>query len=239
MTGAPEAAVPAAMAALSDIRDPERRLMVAHVAALHRPAVTALWLLDEVLGAIVAVAQQPLVGQMRLTWWYDALCALDDGVAARQPVLQWIAAHIVPAGISGRELAGLVDGWEALLEPGSLDESALRRYAEQRGGLLFALVARVLAESAAPAQVQAAGAGWALVDLACHSRDIEAGARAVALATPCLAQDVAGRWPAVLRPLGMMAALARHDAAHGRWRRRRQGAPLRVAIMLIHRLFGR
>lgn len=239
MIGEHPAAAPAGAAMLPDMRDPERQLMVAHLPVSLQPAVAALWLLDEALAAIVAATQQPVVGQMRLSWWHHALCGLDDGNVARHPVLQSVAAHLLPAGVTGGDLAALVDGWEVLLEPGPLDEAMLRLHAEQRGGALFALVARVIAGEAAAPGVRAAGSGWALVDLACHSRDVDAGARAVALAASCFTPEAMARWPAALRPLGMIAALARFDASRGRWRRRRQGAPLRVATMVAHRLFGR
>lgn len=224
------AAVGTHQTALLEIRDPERRLMLAYVPALHRPAIAALCALDETLAAVIATTREPVVGQMRLTWWHDALCALDERQAVDHPVHEALRSYVVPTGVSGGELAGMIDGWEALLEPGVLDEQAMRLHAEQRGGVLFSVAARILG-AAWPAAAQA-GAGWALVDLACHVRDRQDGARAAALAATYLPRHAKMRWPAALRPLAMLANLARLDASHDRWRTRRQGSPARLVQMI-------
>lgn len=219
--------------------DPERRLMLAYVPAPCRPAVLALWALDQTFGAIVSAAREPVVGQMRLTWWHDALCALDGGAVSAHPVLVALAAHVVPAGVSGAEMAGMIEGWEVLLDPAAPGEAAMRLHGAERGARLFQHIGHVLAPEHPATVVQAAGAGWALVDLACHLRQPEDAARAAALAALFLARGASSRWPVALRPLGMLAALARRDATGGRWKTRRQGAPGRLMTMASHRLFGR
>ena len=60
------------------------------------------------------------------------------------------------------------------------------------------------------------------------------GALAAARATPWPA-----RWPSALRPLGMIAALARRDCEPDRPRWEPHGAPGRMWRMLRHRLSGR
>ena len=48
-------------------------LALSYAAAARRPALAALWQLDERMGSIVAAARDPLIGSMRLVWWRDAL----------------------------------------------------------------------------------------------------------------------------------------------------------------------
>src|SRR5689334_18098035 len=94
--------------------DPDRKLALAYVPAAARPAVEALWRLDAALAGILATGTQPLISQMRLAWWREALEALDRAPPPAEPVLQALAAHVLPA-VTGAELAALEEGWLVLL----------------------------------------------------------------------------------------------------------------------------
>jgi phytoene synthase len=130
-------------------------------------APAALFALDAQFGEIVRTTRTPAVGQMRLTWWYDALRALDDREAPAQPVLRALAEAVLPTGVTGTQLAEMVDGWEPLLEEEAPDDAALTLHAEARGGILSAAVLRTLSVEPSPGD-RAAGACWALADLAAH-----------------------------------------------------------------------
>jgi len=136
-------------------------------------------------------------------------------------------------GLTGVALSEIEDGWAALLET-DLDDSALARHA-QRGSNLFALAARILGDPATP--VAAAGEGWALADLGHRHSAPDVQKRARQKARGILAVAPIAIWPKRLRPLGMLAVLARKDAAHNDGRR--QGAPGRLLRMLALRLTGR
>lgn len=208
---------------------PDRRIAVASAASADRPALAALFALDQRFGAIVRAARDPLVGQMRLTWWHEALTHLDAAPPPAEPLLQAIAADLMPRGVSGHALAGLVDSWEMLLEGMTPDRPTLDRYAQARGGALFTMAGRLFAD--APAMLAPAGQGWALADLAAHSRDPALAAAAREAADAALAQALANRWRAA-RPLGVLALLARLDLGdHG---------PLAKSLILTRfRLGGR
>ena len=214
--------------------DPDRTLALAYVPARHRPAVEALWRLDAALASVLSTGKEPLISQIRLAWWREALEKLDSESAPSEPVLRALAAHVVPAGVTGAELSAMEAGWAMLLSAEPLSEADLALYASARGGLLFRYTARLLGEPAPSPAVEAGGAAWALIDLARHSTDAadaEAAAVAARAAQP-------SRWPARLRPLGMLAALARRDADPERPRWEPQGAPGRMLRMLRHRLTG-
>lgn len=212
--------------------DPERALAMTYAAPAHRPALTALWRLDDRLADILRTTREPMVGQMRLTWWHAALSALDNAPPPAEPVLQALASDVLPLATGG-ELAAWVEGWEALLEP-TLDAAAMRAHATHRGGGVFAAMARVVGVDD-PA-VAMAGEGWALADLAQHLTSPEAAALARRIATDRLAATAAFRWPAPARVFGAMAQSARLDLAP---QPRPRGHPARAARLLWHRVSGR
>lgn len=216
--------------------DPERALVLAYAPARLRPGLGALWALDERLGQIVAASREPMVAAISLAWWREALQALDGGPPPAEPLLQCIADQLLPAGVSGTELAEIEAGWAALLAGDPPDEEAVRDHGRLRGRPLFSLAGRLLA-GGEPPELAIAGEGWALADLGERLSATAAASTARAGAARCLAQIHDYRWPPALRPLGALAKLAGRDAsASGP---RRQGSPARVARVVLHRLTGR
>lgn len=208
--------------------DPEGRLALAYVPASVRPGVEALWQLDATFAAILATGTQPLISQMRLAWWREALDRLGDAPPPAEPLLRALAAHVLPA-VSGTELAAMEGGWLVLLSDAPLGAEELADYAELRGGLLFSYSARLLGDPAFP--VERAGALWALADLARHSR------RGEEVKIPPLEPPV--KWPRKLRPLGMLAVLARRDLEKPGVEAEKHGRPARILRMIRHRLTGK
>lgn len=209
----------------------ERGLAIGYAPSAVQPRLAALFALDTTLGAILKTTREPMVGQMRLTWWYEALVRLDSAPPPAEPVLQALAAHVVPR-VSGTALAAIAEGWEALLET-PLEDNAVERFAQGRGGLLFAAAAK-LSDVDDP-RIALAGQGWALADLALRLSD-DARAAVVAMrARERLDRALTGRWPRRARALGALALLARADVDPAR---RPAGSPARVGRLLLHRLVG-
>jgi len=213
--------------------DPDRMLVLAYVPASRRAALEALWRLDAALGAVLASGREPMVSRIRLAWWRESLEKLDAGPPPPEPILQGVAQHVLPAGVAGAELAAMEEGWSVLLapEPPSAEEFDL--YAAARGGLLFRFSARLLGGEGAIAAP--GGEAWALADLARRSASPDDAAAALAAAG---GRALPRRWPKSLRPLGMLALLARRDAARGAGAIEVPGAPARMLRMLRHRLTG-
>jgi phytoene synthase len=207
--------------------DPDRKLALAYVPAAARPAVEALWRLDANFGAILATGTQPLVSQLRLAWWREALERLDQAPPPAEPLLQALAAHVLPT-VTGAELAAMEEGWLILLSDEALSEDEQARYAELRGGQLFACTARLLGDEGFP--VRPAGQLWALADLARHSRRVEE------IKFPPPESQV--KWPRQLRSLGMLAMLGRRDLERLGRKPERIGSPRRILRMIWHRLSG-
>ncbi len=127
------------------------------------------------------------------------------------------------------------ESWTALLTPEPLSPADLETYAS-RGRLLFAFSARLLGDAGNP-EVAAAGEAWALADLARHSANAADTEAALSAARARLSRPP-HRWPARLRPLGMLAALARRDIEWTGEAPEPQGSPRRMLRMLGHRLTG-
>jgi phytoene synthase len=104
-----------------------------------RPALIALFGIDAELGAVVAGTTEPMIGEIRLAWWREALEGLDTGTVPAQPLLQLVAAELLPRGISGATLAALEDRWLGMIGNNEVPAAHV-----EGGGLLFGLAARLL-----------------------------------------------------------------------------------------------
>lgn len=208
--------------------DPERALAFRYAPAERRAGLSALFALDDRFSRIVREAREPAIGQLRLTWWFEALERLDSALAPAEPLLRALAAEVLPTGVTGRALAAMVDGWEPLLLEDAPDWGLIGR---ARGGRLFEAAARLLGD--ADPRIGSMGEGWALAEFATRWRTPD-GARARGLAATRLAALSGTALPRALRPLGALALLARSDLAGGR-----PGSPARIARLLAHRLTGR
>ena len=217
--------------------DPDRTLTLTYVPAERRAALAALWRLDAALGAVLAGGREPLISQIKLAWWRDSLARLDQAPPPAEPVLQEVARHVLPRGIKGSKLARMEEGWSILLASEALSASDLDNYSGSRGALLFRHSSQLLGIQM-NARVKKAGEGWALADLARHSNEVDAKA-ALDAARARLSDVTEQRWPKSLRPLGMLAMLARRDVDRGLENPEPQGTPGRMVRMLRHRLTGR
>ncbi len=219
----------------SELADPERQLAVGHASRFAQESLATLFAIDERLGGIVARTREPSIGLMRLVWWRDALIALDHAPPPAEPLLA-AAVALRPDQVSGTEIAAMVEGWEALIDDPELSEETLALHARERGARLFGLAGRVLGIEAE--WLGDAGAGWALVDLARHVSEGHRVDAILAAAKPELERAVARRWPRTLRPLGMLAVLARRDARRGKV----LGTPAsrgRLLRVMLHQWTGR
>jgi phytoene synthase len=189
------------------------------------------------MGAVLAGGREPMLSRIKLVWWRDALTRLDSHPAPAEPVLLGVAEHVVSRALRGDQLAKMEEGWSVLLKDEPLGPADLATYSAARGALLFRFSSTLLGFQMNET-VKRAGEGWALADLARHSNDVDARA-AYAAAAETLADVASRRWPAPLRPLGMLAMLARRDVDRGIADVERQGSPRRMARMFRHRLTGR
>lgn len=178
---------------------PALAALLSAYAGSHAPRHRLIWTLDARFARLVATTSEPMIGQMRLAWWSDALSD-ECGVKGRgEPLIDAMRADGIapPPG-----LAQWLDGWEALI-----GETDLESYAQGRGGGLFRALA---GREDIPDWLDQAGAVWALWDLTGHVRDEAVVEAALAMARGKLLTGVV-KWPAEWRSLRIAYQLARHD----------------------------
>lgn len=130
--------------------DPDRWLSSRFVAdEAARADLIALYALDHELTRIPGIVTDPLMGEIRMTWWREGLEEIADGKPPRRhPVLQAVAAGALPA----LALAALAEARLGDLDGPKTGEAALT-HADATEGLLMALAARRLSSDATADQV--------------------------------------------------------------------------------------
>ncbi len=96
-------------------RDRDRWLAALYVPAARRRALMALWALDLELEQVARTATEPMLDEIKLAWWREALVRLDTAPPPPQPLLRELAEELLPLGVTGAALAGLEDRWLAWL----------------------------------------------------------------------------------------------------------------------------
>jgi phytoene synthase len=139
--------------------DPDRWLSSRFVAdEAARADLIALYALDHELTRIPLIVTNPLMGEIRMTWWREGLEEIAEGRTVRShPVLQTVAAGALPP----TALAALAEARLGDLDGEKTDEAALV-HADATEGLLMALAARRLSAEATADHVKQAARAVAL-----------------------------------------------------------------------------
>ena len=212
-----------------DILPPEADLALAWSPPKVRAPLSIAFQLDRRLARIVARTSEPMLGQMRLAWWRDALGTPLANRPRGDVVLDAIGAHW-----AGREAAliAMVDGWEVLVSAERLGRTEIDAFGTQRSTFFSALDDTAGQTSAA--RIAAAGFHWAMADAAAAVSDADERAALIAAGLERIAP--AGTMPRALRGLAVLDALAlRALRGGGRPLMEGRGAPLaalRAAIFL-------
>lgn len=185
----------------------EFRLAFAYARPQDRAAWTTLATLDQRLGEIVKAAREPLLAQIKLTWWRDQLREENPGTRASEPLLTMIAEQFPGAG---EHLASLAEGWACLLTAEQLSQETLRNHVEGRAAGFCALLS-VPGVKANVAELLDAARWWILGDCVAGLPDGERQDMLPALAGS-LPRELP-RLPRPLRPLAILAALGKHAVA--------------------------
>lgn len=178
------------------------RLALAYAPARSRLPTLALFALDARLAGLLRHSREPMLAQLRLSWWRESLARDYREWPEGEPLLaalrSWEGGH--------QRLAALVDGWEALTGPAPLPGQALQAMAHGRAEAFGALAHAIGRGQEAPAAYRL-GEQWALADLAMRLGNAQERAAAAALAG---SEDRCFRPPVsrALRPLLVLRGLA-------------------------------
>ncbi|WP_294123920.1 hypothetical protein [Sphingomonas sp.] len=183
-----------------------------------------MFAIDDALAEVVTSSTQPALGAIRLAWWRETLERLDHNPPPPEPRLQAVAAELLPRGISGKDLAGLENGWATLL-----DEQPDQERVGRRGSILFAMAAALL--GGVDNRLDAAGRFYATQQVR-RLRLV-----AFELSTEQANSVIGHRFPRALRPLTALARLAARDFRQAPTIEP-ETTPGRALALLSHRLFG-
>jgi phytoene synthase len=144
--------------------DPDRWLSSRFIGdAAARADVIALYAYDHELARAPRVTSNPLMGEIRLTWWREVLDEAFEGRPVRHhPTAQALAAAIVRHGLPREGLETMIDARyrELDAEPMKLFEAL--NWAKDTGGACAVLAAQVLDPKADPGKAQAGGTAWSI-----------------------------------------------------------------------------
>lgn len=134
----------AACAALVQRADPDRFLAVMAAPVAARRVLFPLYAMNVEVSRAPWVTAEPMIAEMRLQWWRDALAEIAGGGAVRRhEVVTPLAAVLAP------DLAALLDGlvaarrWDIWRDPFE-DAAHLDRYLDATSGSLLLAAARAL-----------------------------------------------------------------------------------------------
>lgn len=182
----------------------ERRLALAYAPARAKQAFLGLLLLDLRLSRLLARKGEPMLVQLRLAWWRDRLGEAPGRFHQDEPALALVSEW----GDRRGELAGLVDGWEALLVDPPLTQAAANAFIAGRGAA-FAVLAQALGHADAADEARRLAENWAIADLA--NRIEDPAEREIVIALGIERDWTQPALPADLRPLAVLHGLALRD----------------------------
>ena len=199
-------------------RSEDLRLASAFIGDVGKRAdVLAIHALLEILRDIPGRVSEPMLGEIRMRWWYEAVEEIRDGKTPRYHPLSEVLQRVVGQhALPAEDLLALVEGQLPLLDAGPLDFKTALAVADSGEGVAARLCARILDPSADASNLAAPARFAGLAALKRQGRLPDAGEteggplyRDAAKAAKAL--------PTTLMPLALPAALAA-DAWTGRVR---------------------
>lgn len=145
--------------------DPDRWLTALFAPETRRPGLFALYAFNLELARIAENVSEPLLGDIRLQWWRDALAECAPESPRAHPVAHALRERVVPAGVKPESLIALVEARTVDLEPAPPPTlEALCAYADATSGAVMRLALQVLGVES-DAAAREAGIAYALVGL--------------------------------------------------------------------------
>jgi phytoene synthase len=142
--------------------DPDRWLSSRFIGdAQARADVVAVYAFDGELARAPRVSN-PLVGEMRLVWWREALDEIyGEAPVRRHPVAQALAAAVARRQLGRGPLEAMIDARYRELDAAPMSETEALDWARDTGGMASRLAAQVLYPAGDPKLALAPGAAWA------------------------------------------------------------------------------
>jgi len=176
--------------------------------AQKRTDVLAIYALLETLRDIPGRVSEPMLGEIRMRWWYEAVEEIRDGRTPRyHPLSEALQRVVGQYSLPADDLLGLIEGQLPLLDQGPLDLRTALAIADSGEGIAARLAARILDPSADMARLADPSRFAGLAGLKRLGRLPDAGdAEGAHLYREAV--RAAKSLPATLMPLALPAALA-------------------------------
>jgi phytoene synthase len=144
--------------------DPDRWLSSRFIAAGEaRADVVAIYAYDNEPARAPRVASNSLLGEVRLTWWREALDEIFEGRPVRQhPAAQALSRAVGRRGLAREPLEAMIDARYRELDPEPMGEAEALDWARDTGGLAAQLAAQILDPATDAKMALAGGSAWAL-----------------------------------------------------------------------------
>ena len=144
--------------------DPDRWLSSRFIAdAGKRADVVAIYAYDHELARAPRVASNPLLGEIRLTWWREMLDEAFEGRTVRKhPTAQALADVIRRHSLPRAPLEAMIDGRYRELDAAPLTPDEALEWAGDTAGRAAEVVAMILSPGADAGPARAGGTAWAL-----------------------------------------------------------------------------
>jgi phytoene synthase len=114
-----------------------------------RADVLVLFAFLETLRDIPERVTDPLMGEIRLRWWFEAIEEIEQGRAVRyHPLTEALKAIITCYHLSPKDVFNLIEGQMPLLDKGPLTIKDALSVVDRGEGVLFRLAAQILGETA-------------------------------------------------------------------------------------------
>ncbi len=171
---------------------PPQRLAVAYARADLRPALALLLAFDARLADVVGGSSEPMIAQMKLAWWYDAIAREKTSRPNGEPMLQALSAIGLP--LLDDAMTQLLDAWSVLLAHDDWSRPIIADFAATRSKAVFGTYSTWIESDHDIGQTAET---WAVADLQRRFGD-RAGVASHTMALPLLNKRA-------LRPLSILA----------------------------------
>jgi len=147
--------------------DPDRWLSSRFIAdPIKRADVVALYAFNQELARVALASREPMVAEIRLTWWREGLDDLLAGKPPRgHPVMRALADAVQRHHLAAAPLEALSDAYFTDLDAERFaDEAALEHYLDTTSGAVMAL-AVAITSGADAAALRPAAQAWGFIGL--------------------------------------------------------------------------
>ena len=144
--------------------DPDRWLSSRFISdAKNRADVVALYAFDYELARAPRVASNPLIGEIRLTWWREVLDEVfAQGPIRKHPTAEALAQMVGRHGLERSGFETMIDARYRELDARPMALEEVLNWAQDTGGACAVLAARMLDPDADNARARAGGQAWAI-----------------------------------------------------------------------------